>query len=198
MTLHSSTICFPCSPRLRKAWVFSHACSVEGIRLTLRALQSVSATYRLGADEADISAIVLLDRLLLDLLRHVSSLIHLPKCTCKSPAPLPSPVDATPLCSSPFARESRPPQRSSLHSSRPKKEIDKSETVIKCGHLAKRSPLVSDLFVPSAQTRAHTPLLSTGGLRVDKRRSVQCVGFTMFTVPSLCSCRQCSPGCVGA
>jgi len=73
LTLHSSTICFPCSPRLRKAWVFSHACSVEGIRLTLRALQSVSATYRLGADEADISAIVLLDRLLLDLLRHVSS-----------------------------------------------------------------------------------------------------------------------------
>ena len=119
LTLHSSTICFPCSPRLRKAWVFSHACSVEGIRLTLRALQSVSATYRLGADEADISAIVLLDRLLLDLLRHVSSLIHLPKCTCKSPAPLPSPVDATPLCSSPFARESRPPQRSSLTASSP-------------------------------------------------------------------------------
>ena len=200
LTLHSSTICFPCSPRLRKAWVFSHACSVEGIRLTLRALQSVSATYRLGADEADISAIVLLDRLLLDLLRHVSSLIHLPKCTCRVP-PLSPRLSMPPLCAlllllSP--RESRPPQRSSLHSSRPKKEIDKSETVLKCGHLAKRKPLVSDLFVPSAQTRAHTPLLSIGGLRVDKRRSVQCVGFTMFTVPSLCSCRQCSPGCVEA
>ena len=97
LTLHSSTICFPCSPRLRKAWVFSHACSVEGIRLTLRALQSVSATYRLGADEADISAIVLLDRLLLDLLRHVSSLIHLPKCTCRVP-PLSPRLSMPPLC----------------------------------------------------------------------------------------------------
>jgi hypothetical protein len=40
--------------------------------LTLRALQGVSAAYRLGADEADVSAVVLLDRLLLGLLRHVS------------------------------------------------------------------------------------------------------------------------------
>ena len=30
-----------------------------------------------------------------------------------------------------------------------------------------------------------TLLLSIGGLRVDKHRSVQCVGFTMFTVRSL-------------
>ena len=36
-----------------------------------------------------------------------------------------------------------------------------------------------------ANPRAHTPLLSIGGLRVDKHRSVQCVGVTMCPVPSL-------------
>lgn len=162
LTLHSSTICFPCSPRLRKAWVFSHACSVEGIRLTLRALQSVSATYRLGADEADISAIVLLDRLLLDLLRHVSSLIHLPKCTCRVP-PLSPRLSMPPLCALLLLLASRDRlMRSSLHSLRPKKDIDKVKPSSSADTLPSDHLLFQTFCPLCANPSAHAPVEHRG------------------------------------
>jgi hypothetical protein len=46
---------------------------MDRIRLTLRAFQGVCAPHRLRADEAVVRSVVLLDRLHLDLLRHIDT-----------------------------------------------------------------------------------------------------------------------------